>query len=506
MFSLKDDMGVIMKKRICSLLLILICFLLTLPSYAKEGDCGYEGGISSGQNLLNSKTSSEYEYQEVVFISGKPIVMKGKVTVKKKTTNDSETNTYTFNISDTNDNSLKRTISLQSKITKKDNNQVVKETSIYGKPSETVTIEGKTYTLDKYSLTKSSIVDVKPAVDYYAGNMESKKTYKLRDSDDVSITVTVKGEFYGYNQNWSNGEVQLLDYFIQNESSSSNWSGTAKVKLSSVSTTQFKYVKNYPEEISFDGGYVQSQNITSKLIYQTSMPEFDKDGLPTDRIVNKKGNLKIDAFPNEKRLIVFDLPDIRGHWAEEDIKKLYSLEIYDDNPSIFIPNQYMSRGEFAKALGKAINISLPQTTSSKKSTTKIVSPYTDVQTNNPLFPYIQQLTAKNAMNGYGDGKFYPDETITRVQAISTFVRILGLEGMAKDEYPVTVFKDNDYIPSWALRSIYAANKIGFVKGDNGYLNPNQYLTKAEAAALLNRFIDYMRKDMAKGYSDKILNY
>lgn len=499
-------------KRILILIVIIFAALL-VPNFtfAAEGDCGYEGGIS-GQILTSTKTNTDFQYQEVVFITGKPVVLKGKLSIKKKIAKDTETNTYTYDLSDVNKNSLKRTVTLLTQITTQ-GEKVTKATSISGKYTETIVLDGKTYTLSNYNLAKSSVADTRPGVNYFAGNIQAIKTYTLSGSPNITITLKLnnnnnKNQFSGYSQNWSSGEVQINNYSIRYESITTDgsvvWNGNAKIKLSSTATTDLKYVHNYPDEISFGGDYIQSWSSVSKLTYETNMPEFDKDGLPTDRIVTKKGKFQLNAFPTQKSLVVHDLSSIRGHWAAEDITKLYSLGIYDEDPDILIPDQYMSRAEFAKALSKTANITDVSTTKNIK--TKVVSPYEDVPVSDPYFTYIKLLTSKGVLKGFDDGNFHPYDTITREQAVAAFINVLGLEEVVKDKYPVTIFKDNDEIPTWSIRSIAAADKIGIIKGDSGYFRPNANIKKAEAAALIIRLIDYMRKDMAKSYSDKILNY
>ena len=46
--------------------------------------CGYEGGISSGRC---GKTT--YDYKEVTFVTGKPVVLEGTMTIKKSQRNES---------------------------------------------------------------------------------------------------------------------------------------------------------------------------------------------------------------------------------------------------------------------------------------------------------------------------------------------------------------------------------------------------------------------------------
>ncbi|GAE88708.1 hypothetical protein [Acetivibrio straminisolvens] len=71
-----------------------------LPVYAREGDGGYEGGISSGE--APGKTS--FEYKEVCFITGEPVVFEGTLTVKKTLKQDKTTgknvitSNYTYNL------------------------------------------------------------------------------------------------------------------------------------------------------------------------------------------------------------------------------------------------------------------------------------------------------------------------------------------------------------------------------------------------------------------------
>jgi hypothetical protein len=88
--------------------------------------------------------------------------------------------------------------------------------------------------------------------------------------------------------------------------------------------------------------------------------------------------------------------------------------------------------------------------------------------------------------------------LTLAEAVTVFIRALGLETMAPKFGAVTTFRDNDDIPAYAKNAVRVAEQIGLVRGDEkGYLNPNSKLTNARAAALLNRFIDYMRDGIRK---------
>jgi len=110
------------------------------------------------------------------------------------------------------------------------------------------------------------------------------------------------------------------------------------------------YVENKPDVISFEGGFVESQYNNSILQYTAKLPEFDHQGVSTDRMVETKGSLMIESFPTSRRLLVPELSHLRGHWAENDIKALYSLEIFKENPSGFNPRKSWREPSLPKPL------------------------------------------------------------------------------------------------------------------------------------------------------------
>ncbi len=493
--------------------------------FAREGDNGYEGGISSGE--APNKTS--FEYKEVCFLTGEPVVFEGTVTIKKTLKQDKTTGSnvitanYTYSLQNLQRSAtLSRYISYNTVITKKDNGQTIEETSLNGRCTEVVRIGGTTYTLINYDFTKTNLIDSRPAVDYFAGNIWGKKTYETGGgARGGNVTVEISGDLYGYNQFWGTVETQVLNYIITsekvNEGEVDRWSGTANVKLSSSTTKQIHYVENEPQTISFEGGFVQSQYNSSILQYTASLPEFDSKGIATDRLIESKDSLKIESFPVSKRLLVPSLNHLRGHWAENDIKALYSLEILTDDPSTFDPAQIMTRAEFAEAIVLAAK-EVPEDpllaksrtstqTSTRKAIEETVSPFVDVSTESRYFKSIESAYNRGMISGRGYNIFAPEDYLTTADAITIIIRALGLEGLAPSTGTVTSFRDDADIPQYARGSVYVAQRIGLVLGDErGYLKPREYLTKARAAVIINKVINYMRDDLKKDYRERIVNY
>lgn len=494
---------------------------LNMTAYARYGDNGFEGGISSGE--VEGKTT--YDYKEVVFITGEPVVFEGTLTLKKTVKQDSTTGNqtitanYTYKLENKQTNgTMTKVIIYNTVITRKDNGQTIEETSLNPKYTEVIKVNDTTYTLKNYEFTKTNLTDSKPAIDYIAGNLWGRKTYDM-GTDEGTVTVNITGDFYGYNQYWGTVETQVLDYMIESQSKKGNvvdkWGGTASVRLSSATTKQIKYVENEPETISFEGGFVQTQYNNSVLQYSASLPEFDSKGVSTDRMIETSDSLKLEGFPVKTRLMVPDVSHLKGHWAENDIKALFSLEVLNGEPKKFNPQEVMTRAEFATAIVKAAkevpadttitNTRTSSTSRSKKE--EILSPFVDVAAGSKYFDNIISAYNRGIISGRGNNRFAPDDYLTMADAITIIIRALGLETMAPATGVTTSFIDDSDIPSYARNHVYVAQRIGLILGDErGYLKPREYLTNARAAVIINKFINYMRDDLKKDYRERIINY
>lgn len=508
-----------MKKKVTALLLIIITvFLMYGHVFAREGVCGYEGGISSGEVPDNST----FEYKEVTFISGKPVVFEGTLLIKKSQRQDKLTTTYTYNLRN-GENTLTRVLVYTTESEKWENGQITETVSLTS-ARESVRIDGVTYTIpniNSYQFARSNLIDPRPAVNYHAGSIWSRKVYQVGAANDGNtVTVECTGTFYGYDQYWGNAESLLLDYIISGERNTADgvdiWGGTATIAISSTSTEQLEYFENRPNQISFSGSYVQSRMNSNVLEYTCMLPEFDSRGISTDRIVTYSDSLAIETFPIQRRLPTTDLRNARGHWAENDIKIMFGLEVFKGDGSNFYPDNYMTRAEFAAAMTKVAK-EVPQdptlitrtVQTSRRTTGKeiIVSPFDDVSINNIYFDDIKSVFERGIMFGKGQDRFAPNDYITRAEATVAFIRALGFESLAPAPVAVTSFRDNDLIPEHARNATYVAHRIGLIQSDSkGNMNPNKRLTKAEGAAMFNSLIKYLQEGIRKDYRDRLINY
>ncbi len=98
-----------------------------------------------------------------------------------------------------------------------------------------------------------------------------------------------------------------------------------------------------------------------------------------------------------------------------------------------------------------------------------------------LKAFIEQAAAAGIVGGFADGTFKPNQNLTRAQAASMIVRALGL---TTDE--VAPFTDMVNYAEKTKADINAAYKYGIVRGNNGYFKPNDKVTRAQLALMIER--------------------
>lgn len=110
--------------------------------------------------------------------------------------------------------------------------------------------------------------------------------------------------------------------------------------------------------------------------------------------------------------------------------------------------------------------------------------------------YVDFLYNANITTGYSDGTFRPNQNISRAQFAVMLYRYLKLDESKYADVSLP-FADLDTIPEYAIPAVKALYTEGVISGaeKNGrlYFNPNNALTRAQAAAMIGR-------TQAKGYA------
>ena len=246
----------------------------------------------------------------------------------------------------------------------KSNGQITESTTLSRTPSRTptevITAGGITYRLIDAQFSRSVLTDPKPGINYNAGEFYTKKVYAVGAAtlnNPNTITVDMYGKLYAYDQFWSSTQTQKINVLIEANLTGNNgpvkWGGAAEVIASNARRNKLQYSVNEPYQISFDGGYVKSTWDESSLSYTARLPEFDSNNNPTDVIKTYSDTRSLSSAIETQRLMVPDLKHIRGFWAEEPIKILYSLEVILEQEPIS-KSASMTRAEFVTMLTNAL--------------------------------------------------------------------------------------------------------------------------------------------------------
>lgn len=508
--------------------MVILLILISIVTPFSHGQVIWiDGGL-----IGDLTVSGTYEYQELCFITGEPVLLKGLVKVPEVPKDKNKyTLGYSFELSN-----VEKGIELERKITfdvTKENNDSIKQTSYKKKLSspkqytETITTTNNVFTLDSNSFFETSAITHHSAIDYISGNVSAEKLYYIdgnffENNGTVKYTIDAKpivGYDHLYGSNMTYVIHQKIETRKKNPSYDANntsskpeiiWTGTVDIGMSSGVNVSFEKQYTDPQSIDIDSQYFQVKTTENVLVYKYVLPSI-KDGVVNEN--EKKmytGELKLssDEILDKKSLNVTHIRDIGGHAAQEEIELLTSLQIFDIEKEYFVPNAPISRLEFAKAIVVATNGVLPETSKTefyKRTRPGVETPYLDILPSDPDYNYIKYIKDNDIMSGK-DSKFDPSNTITRSEAIAIMIRALGLQYKAPNPPYKTGFVDDNEIQAWAKDYIYVANEIGLITGTPyGQILPNEPLKKAEAAALITSFINHLKDNMRYDYREKILN-
>lgn len=119
---------------------------------------------------------------------------------------------------------------------------------------------------------------------------------------------------------------------------------------------------------------------------------------------------------------------------------------------------------------------------------------------------IEALAARGIINGYGDGRFGPNDEMNRAQFAAITVRALGMTGSATSSF--TDVPSGQWYAGW----IGTATAYGIVNGYGGGLfGPDDTITREQAATMVARaaklcgmntdYSDAAFRDVCSGFSD-----
>lgn len=118
-------------------------------------------------------------------------------------------------------------------------------------------------------------------------------------------------------------------------------------------------------------------------------------------------------------------------------------------------------------------------------------PFEDVDAGSWYGTAVYWTRSNGIVKGYSDLEFAPDRLITREEIAAIIYRYAALKGTADEKKrDLSKFTDEALISGWARESMEWAVGRGLIMGkDNGIIDPLAGATRAEVAAILQRFIE-----------------
>lgn len=108
---------------------------------------------------------------------------------------------------------------------------------------------------------------------------------------------------------------------------------------------------------------------------------------------------------------------------------------------------------------------------------------------------VTWAASNGVVSGYGEGKFGPNDTITREQMAAILYRYAQYKGYdLTKSADLSTFADVDQVSSYAVKAMSWANGTGLINGmGENQLSPKGSATRAQAAAILMQFCEKIAK-------------
>ncbi len=171
--------------------------------------------------------------------------------------------------------------------------------------------------------------------------------------------------------------------------------------------------------------------------------------------------------------------DTVGHWAENNADFGAARELFTGTaPRQFSPEQPLSRAMLATVLSRM-----------EESAEEAVPDFADVEEGKWYVQGIAWCAKTGIVKGNGSGMFFPQDNITRQDLAVMLYRYAEYRGMDLSAAAELTFADAGAVSGYAMEAMEWACGSALIQGKGAnQLDPLGQATRAEAAAILERFI------------------
>lgn len=211
--------------------------------------------------------------------------------------------------------------------------------------------------------------------------------------------------------------------------------------------TLSKFSKYVERKIEIPAGMDPSK-ITTGIVYNV---DGTFSHIPTEVTVeNGIYYAVLNSLTNSEYSVIWNpvtVASVQKHWSKVMVDDMASRLVVK-NPETFKPDAAITRGDFAEYIVKALGVY--RTGIAKKV-------FSDVLMTDEQADAIVASNAYGIINGYPDGTFRPDATITRQEAMAMFARAMKVIDLkSKDDGRINTFIDVKDVADWAKSDATAA--------------------------------------------------
>lgn len=309
-----------------------------------------------------------------------------------------------------------------------------------------------------------------------------------------------EGKYWPILQNYHNVEADILyPYFVEEKyqtfikgRDSKYWYDLWIVDDHLYAAIQNRTELNQDFEIPLisENGLVNIGKSKVELISTVGNPEFTAQ---EDKVIAKlepyqAALIKItpDNVPDYSQLSKSG--DTQGYdWAEDAINFMYDSGIADKETEgySFRPGDNITRGEFAMYLIRTLGL----------DSIAAADNFADVDEKAIYANEVAIGKTLGVLNGVGEGRYMPDEGISRQDLMVICVRAMRyVNAVNADNSDLSAYPDGAAVADYARKSVAAMLDIGIIKGNaDGTINPQGNTTRAEAAVIMQRIYDWKTK-------------
>lgn len=290
----------------------------------------------------------------------------------------------------------------------------------------------------------------------------------------IPKTATIYGKKGSYAETYA--KANGYTFVVESNGGSSNTPGKPTTP-SNPNTPSVPSTPSEPEDENTTTLPNGNTATTEKTDEQTTITVADKNG-------NEIAKIDLPAEPDKGK----DFTDVKdGSWYKNAIDKSTGYGIFSGvSESKFAPKESATRGMIAQTLYN-------------------LSGKTGYGTNSDNFTdakgwyqnAVNWAASAGVVNGMGNGKFEPNEEITREQLVVMLYNFAQAIGVDTDKRTsLSTFPDSSKVSGWASGAMQWAVANGLMNGSktgNGIkLNPKDTATRAEVATVLVNFVEYLK--------------